>query len=171
MSMFEQKKNEHQLVVFKVGDENFGIDISQVREIVRLLEITHIPKMPAFIDGVINLRGQIVTIIDLAKRLRIPSSPRGNDTRIIVVEIKENTAGMVVDSVSEVLKLSSDDIEEVPTLIGTEVPEQYIRKVGKLENKLLVLLDLNRVLTHEEVTHVERYAKTANSAANKKDAQ
>ncbi len=171
MSMAEQKKNEHQLVVFKIGDEDFGVDISQVREIVRLLEITYMPKAPAFIDGVVNLRGQIVTIIDLAKRLGISSSPRGDDTRIIVIEIEENTVGMIVDSVSEVLRLSSDEIEEVPGFIETEVPEHYIRKVGKLEDRLLVLLDLRRVLTHEEITHVEHHAKASDSAANKEDAQ
>ena len=170
MSIAEQKKNEHQLVVFKIGDEEFGVDISQVREIVRLLEITYMPKAPAFIDGVVNLRGQIVTIIDLAKRLGIPSSPRGNETRIIVIEIEENIVGMIVDSVSEVLRLSSEDVEEVPGFIETEVPEHYIRKVGKLEGRLLVLLDLSCVLTHEEIAHVERHAKVADSVANKKDA-
>jgi purine-binding chemotaxis protein CheW len=157
--MPEEKRSEYQLVVFNVGDEEFGVDISQVREIVRLLEITYMPKAPEFIEGVVNLRGQIVAIIDLAKRLGISSRPRGDTTRIIVIEIGENTVGMVVDSVFEVLRLSSEDIEEVPGLIETEVPEHYIRGVGKLKDRLLVLLDLNRVLTNEEVKHVERHIK------------
>jgi purine-binding chemotaxis protein CheW len=164
--MPEEKRSEYQLVVFNVGDEEFGVDISQVREIVRLLEITYMPKAPEFIEGVVNLRGQIVAIIDLAKRLGISSRPRGDTTRIIVIEIGENTVGMVVDSVFEVLRLSSEDIEEVPGLIETEVPEHYIRGVGKLKDRLLVLLDLNRVLTNEEVKHVERHIK---AAANRKE--
>jgi purine-binding chemotaxis protein CheW len=159
--MPEEKKREYQLVVFKIGNEEFGVDIAQVREIVRLIEITYMPKAPEFIEGVVNLRGQIVAIIDLAKRLGIPSRPRGDVTRIIVVEIGENTVGMIVDSVSEVLRLSSEDIEEVPGLIETEVPEHYIRGVGKLPDRLLVLIDLSRVLTHEEIKHVERHIKTA----------
>jgi len=164
--MPEEKRREYQLVVFKIGDEEFGVDIAQVREIVRLLEITYMPKAPAFIEGVVNLRGQIVAIIDLAKRLGIPSRPRGDTTRVIVIEIGENTVGMIVDSVSEVLRLSSENIEEVPGIIETEVPEHYIRGVGKLKDRLLVLLDLNRVLTSEEVARVERHIK---AAANKKE--
>jgi len=166
VALGEEKRREYQLVVFKIGDEEFGVDIAQVREIVRLLEITYMPKAPAFIEGVVNLRGQIVAIIDLAKRLGIPSRPRGDTTRIIVIEIGENTVGMIVDSVSEVLRLSSENIEEVPGIIETEVPEHYIRGVGKLKDRLLVLLDLNRVLTSEEVARVERHIK---AAANKKE--
>jgi len=164
--MPEEKKKEYQLVVFKIGEEEFGVDISQVREIVRLIEVTYMPKAPAFIEGVVNLRGQIVAVIDLAKRLGIPSRPRGDTTRIIVIEIGENTVGMIVDSVSEVLRISSENIEEVPGLIETEVPEHYIRGVGKLKDRLLVLLDLSRVLSHEEVAKVERHVK---AAANKKE--
>ena len=159
--MPEEKKKEYQLVVFKIGEEEFGVDISQVREIVRLIEVTYMPKAPAFIEGVVNLRGQIVAVIDLAKRLGIPSRPRGDTTRIIVIEIGENTVGMIVDSVSEVLRISSGEIEEVPGLIETEVPEHYIRGVGKLKDRLLVLLDLSRVLSHEEVVRVERHIRVA----------
>ena len=154
-----EKPKEYQLVVFTVGDEEFGVDISQVREIVRLVQITYMPKAPAFIEGVVNLRGQVVPIIDLAKRLGISSKPRSEVTRIVIVEVGENTVGMIVDSVSEVLRLSSDDVEEVPGIIETEVPEHYIRGVGKLKERLLVLLDLNKILTAEEIKHVESHVK------------
>ncbi|MCM8800884.1 MAG: chemotaxis protein CheW [Candidatus Omnitrophica bacterium] len=157
--MLEEKRGEYQLVIFKIGKEEFGVDISQVREIVRLLDITYMPKAPSFIEGVVNLRGQIVAIIDLAKRLGIPSNPRGDSTRIIVIEIEKNTVGMIVDSVSEVLRIPSENIEEIPAIIQTEVPEHYIRGVGKLKDRLLVLLDLNRVLSAEEVTRIERIRK------------
>ncbi len=166
--MAGEKPKEYQLVVFTIGNEEFGVDISQVREIVRLVQITYMPKAPMFIEGVVNLRGQIVAIIDLAKRLGIPSKARGEATRIIVVEIDENTVGMIVDSVSEVLRLSAEQMEQVPSIIDTEVPEHYIRGVGKLKDRLLILLDLNKVLTPEEVEHVERHVKTT-SNANKKE--
>jgi purine-binding chemotaxis protein CheW len=155
-----EKQKESQLVVFTLGDEEFGVDISQVREIVRLVQITYLPKAPVYIEGVVNLRGQVLAVIDLSKRLGVSSKERSEMTRIIVVEVGENTVGMLVDSVSEVLRLSSDCVEEVPSLVETEVPEHYIRGVGKLKDRLLVLLDLNKILTQEEVQHVER-VKTA----------
>jgi len=157
--MAEQKPKEYQLVVFTIGKEEFGVDISQVREIVRLVQITYLPKAPVFIEGVVNLRGQVLAVIDLAKRLGLESQQRGENTRIIVVEVGENTVGMIVDSVSEVLRLSSDCVDEVPSLVDTEVPEHYIKGVGKLKDRLLVLLDLNRILTPEDFQHVERSVK------------
>jgi purine-binding chemotaxis protein CheW len=165
--MAETKPKEYQLVVFKVGNEEFGVDISQVREIVRLVQITYMPKAPAFIEGVVNLRGQVVAIIDLAKRLSIASSPRGEATRIVIVEIEDNTVGMIVDSVSEVLRLPSEDIEDIPTFIDTEVPEHYLRGVGKLQERLLVLLDLNKILTAEEIQHVESHVKAVSDKEKK----
>ncbi len=160
------EKKEYQLVVFKIGDEEFGVDIAQVREIVRLTQITYMPKAPAFIEGVVNLRGQVLAVIALAKKLGISSKPRSDASRIIVVEIGSKTVGMVVDSVSEVLRLSSDQMEEVPSFIETEVPEHYIRGVGKLKDRLLVLLNLSQVLSPEEVQHVERHIKTATGVKN-----
>ena len=159
--MAENKTKEYQLVVFTIGVEEFGVDISQVREIVRLLQITYLPKAPEFIEGVVNLRGQVVAVIDLAKRLGIASKQRGETTRIVIVEFGDNTVGMIVDSVSEVLRLPSDYVEEVPSLITTEIPEPYIWGVGKLKDRLLILLDLKRVLSVEEVQHVERHVKIA----------
>ncbi|MDD5668892.1 MAG: chemotaxis protein CheW [Candidatus Omnitrophica bacterium] len=163
--MATDKAKEYQLVVFTIGDEEFGVDITQVREIVRLVQITYLPKAASFIEGVVNLRGQILAVIDLSKRLGIGSKPRGERTRIIVVEVGENIVGMIVDSVSEVLRLASDSIEEVPSLIDTEVPEHYIRGVGKLKDRLLVLLDLTRILTMEEIKHVEYHVKSISENA------
>ena len=165
--MAQEKQKEYQLVIFAIGNEEFGVDISQVREIVRLIPITYLPKAPEFVEGVVNLRGQVVAVIDLAKRLVIPSKPRGENTRIIIVEIENMTMGMVVDSVSEVLRLSSEHIEDVPSVIQTEVQEHYIYGVGKLsKDRLLVLLDLKKVLTPTEVQHVE---KAVSVSGNKKE--
>lgn len=158
-----EKTKEYQLVVFTIGKEEFGVEISQVREIVRLVQITYLPKAPAFIEGVVNLRGQILPVIDLAKKLGIVSNTRTEATRIIVVEVGGNTVGMIVDSVPEVLRLSSDCVDDVPQLVDTEVPEHYIRGVGKLKDRLLVLLDLNKILTPEEVQHVEHQMKATSN--------
>lgn len=156
--MSEKKKGsgEIQLVIFKIGEEEFGVEINQVREIVKLVSITRMPKAPAFIEGVVNLRGQIITVIDLSRRLDLPSSGRSEATRIMVVEIGENTVGMIVDSVSEVLRLSESDIEDTPSLIETEVHEKYLRGVGKSEDRLLILLDLNEVLSTDEIKHISK---------------
>jgi purine-binding chemotaxis protein CheW len=159
--MAEQKQKEYQLVVFAIGNEEFGVDISQVREIVRVVEITYLPKAPSFVEGVVNLRGQVLAVIDLAKRIGVASKERGENTRIIVVEVGENTVGMIVDSVSEVLRLPAELVEEVPSLVETEVPEHYIRGVGKLKDGLLVLLDLKKILSPEEFQHVEKHLKGA----------
>lgn len=166
--MAEKKTGkEYQLVVFSIGNEEFGVEIWQVREIVRLVQITYLPKAPVFIEGVVNLRGQVLAVIDLAKRLGIESHPRTESTRIIVVEVENNTVGMIVDSVSEVLRLSSEDVDEVPMLVDTEIPEHYIRGVGKLTDRLLVLLDLNRILTPEEAKSVEHQVKAVSGENNK----
>lgn len=158
-----KKMQEYQLVVFKIHNEEFGVDINQVREIVRTVQITYLPKAPSFIEGVVNLRGQVVAIIDLAKRLGISSKPMIDTTRIIIVERGDNVIGMIVDSVSEVLRIPAQQVEELPNLIETKVPEHYIRGVAKLKERLLVLLDLNKILTAEEVEHVEQHIKTASA--------
>ena len=168
MSDVQRGSGEIQLVVFKIGEEEFGVEINQVREIVKLVSITRMPKAPAFIEGVVNLRGQIITVIDLSRRLDLPSSGRSESTRIMVVEIGENTVGMIVDSVSEVLRLSSDAIEDTPSLIDTEVHEKYLRGVGKIEDRLLILLDLNEVLSTEEIKHISKQNDIIKDSTDKK---
>lgn len=156
----KRSKEEIQLVVFNIGEEEFGVEINQVREIVKLVSITRMPKAPQFIEGVVNLRGQIITVIDLAKRLDLPSLGKTEATRIMVVEVGSNTVGMIVDSVSEVLRLSMDSIEDTPSLIDTEVHERYLRGVGKSEDRLLILLDLNEVLSSDEIHHMSKHAES-----------
>ncbi|MFA5100764.1 MAG: chemotaxis protein CheW [Candidatus Omnitrophota bacterium] len=157
--MADEKPHEYQLVAFTIGDQEFGMDINQVREIIRLVQITHLPKAPVFIEGAVNLRGQVLAVVDLAKRIGLKAKERGSTTRIIVVDVGDNTVGMIVDSVSEVLRLSSNCMEEVPSLVNTEVPEHYIRGIVKLKDRLLVFLDLNMIITPDEFSHVERHVK------------
>jgi purine-binding chemotaxis protein CheW len=149
---------EVQLVVFQLGTEEFGVDIKQVKEIIKVTEITRIPNSPSFVEGVINLRGQITTIMDLRKRLDLAVSEQTENTRIIIVELEKNTIGMIVDSVAEVLRLPRSEIEPTPS-ISTEVDTEYIMGVGKLSaedrDRLLILLDLTKVLSQEEAAQIE----------------
>jgi len=147
---------EIQLVIFKIGKEEFGVNIHQVKEIVLLTSITPIPHAPKFIEGVVSLRGQILAVMDLAKRLELSSQPRSEKTRIIVVEVENNTVGMIVDEVTEVLRLPIDKIEKPPQIIESEVEQKYIKGVGKLDDRLLILIDLVNVLSLEEKEEVKK---------------
>lgn len=143
-----------QLVSFKVGEEEFGVNILQVHEINRMTEITRVPKAPDFVEGVINLRGKIIPIIDLRKRFGLPPKERDKNIRIIVVDIKGQTIGFIVDSVSEVIRLPRENIDDAPDLV-TGIDAEYIKGVGKMDNKLLILLDLEKILTRQEVEKVK----------------
>ena len=141
-----------QIVVFKLQDEEFGVDISQIREVIRPTEITRIPKSPEFICGIINLRGIITLIIDLRKRLGISQKEIGENTRILVAEMNDMTIGMIVDEVIEIISLQTSDIEPISSY-GDEF--KYLKGIGKLGERLIVLIDLNMIITEEEVGNIE----------------
>ena len=138
-----------QLVSFKLGKEEFGVDILKVQEINRMLEITEMPNSPDFVEGIVNLRGRIIPVVDLKKRLKMPAKEHDNSTRIIVVELNGKTIGFIVDEVSEVLRIESN-ITEPPPEMTAGIDSDYITAVAKLDDRLLILLDLNRVLSEEE---------------------
>lgn len=138
-----------QLVSFNLGSEEFGVDILMVQEINRMLDITKVPKSPDFVEGVINLRGRVIPIINLRKRFGLPGKDNDKQTRIVVVTIEGKILGLVVDAVSEVLRLPADTIEPPPPMVSG-VEAEYINGVGKLDDKLLILLDLNKILTKKE---------------------
>ncbi len=138
-----------QLVGFKLGKEEFGVDILKVQEINRMLEITEMPNSPEFVEGIVNLRGRIIPIVYLKKRLNMELKKHDSSTRIIVVEVEGQTIGFVVDEVSEVLRIESKIIEPAPPIVGG-LRSDYIIGVAKLEDRLLILLDLNKVLSVEE---------------------
>ena len=127
-----------QLVTFKLENDEFGVDILRVQEINRMMNITKIPNAPTFTEGVINLRGKIIPIIDLRKKLGFVSRVYDKSTRIIVVELDGIVLGFVVDSVSEVLRIPRDIIEPPPSIIGN-VESDFIEGVGKLQDRLLIL--------------------------------
>ncbi|MBV8298968.1 MAG: chemotaxis protein CheW [Candidatus Eremiobacteraeota bacterium] len=143
-----------QVVSFKLGSEEYGVDIAQVQEINRMVAVTHVPRAPQFMEGVINLRGQLIPIIDLRARFGMPRADHTKNTRIVVTEIGAKRVGMVVDSVSEVLRLPLEQIEPAPEMI-TGVETEYIRGVGKIEERLIILLDLARIISGSEKRELE----------------
>lgn len=144
-----------QLVSFKLGKEEFGVDILKVQEINRMLKITEMPNAPEFVEGIVNLRGRIIPVIDLKKRLRMETKERDNSTRIIVVELSGKTVGFIVDEVSEVLRIEPHITEPPPEMVAG-ISSDYITAVAKLDDRLLILLDLNKVLTLKENEVLER---------------
>ena len=141
----QQEEKLHHLVTFSLGREEYGVDISSVQEIIRATDITPVPGAPAHVRGVINLRGKIIPVVDLRSRFRMPVGVVTDAQRIIVIELNGKRLGMLVDGVSQVIKLSSAIIEEIPEEAIT-LDQNYIKGVGKLEGRLIIILDLNRAL-------------------------
>lgn len=160
MTDLEEKKDQKgllQLVSFKIGEEEFGVDILSVQEINRMSQITKVPNTPDFIEGVINLRGRIVPVIDLRVKLGMIRKEHGKDTRIVVVELKGKTMGFIVDEVNEVLRISKDITEAPPDIVGG-VNSEYITSIGKLDDRLLILLDLEKILSFSDLNLIETTA-------------
>lgn len=144
-----------QLVSFKIEEEEFGIDILKVQEINKMLNITKVPNAPHFVDGVVNLRGRIIPVIDLRTRLGLPRKAHDSKTRIVVVELAGNTIGFIVDEVSEVLRIPRNITEPPPPMVAG-INSDYITAVGKLEDKLLILLDLEKIFAYDEINKLNQ---------------
>jgi purine-binding chemotaxis protein CheW len=136
---------ETHIVGFRVGRETYGVPIRTLHEIVRVPEITAVPDAPDYLEGVINLRGKIVSVIDLRKRFGQPATPLDRNSRILVVEHLGRLAGMIVDSASEVLKIPESDIETAPAMMQ-EGGLDCVTGLGKYQGRLIILLDINKVL-------------------------
>lgn len=137
-----------QLVTFHLDGEEYAIDILKVQEIIRMLDVTRVPNTPAFVEGVINLRGKVVPVIGLRERFGLPRREFEGQSRIVVVEVGGTVAGLVVDSVSEVLRISEAIVEPPPQL--AKMDRDYISGVGKLQDRLLLLLDVDRLMSDTE---------------------
>lgn len=138
-----------QIVVLDLGGEAYGVEIGRVEEIIRMQAITRVPNGPAFIEGVTNLRGRVIPVLDLRKRFGLPASDATRRSRIVVGELGEHTVGLVVDGVSEVLQLSPGAVEPPSTLV-TSADSGFLRGVAKLDERLILLLDLSRILSRSE---------------------
>ncbi len=147
-SFAEATENETQVVTFQLAREEYAIDILQVQEIVMMTRITRMPKAPHFIEGIVNLRGQMIPIIDMRKRFSLAEAEHDSDTRIIIVDIGE-TVGMVVDGVRDVIRLPDSAISPPPPMIQG-ISAEYLKGIGQFDDRLLIMLDLEKVLTAEE---------------------
>ena len=141
----EYSNNEEQLVVFKLGREEYGVSILNVQEIKRITEITRVPYTPEFIKGVMNLRGSVLPVFDLKKRLDLPDNAYSDDARIVIVKVDEVTLGVIVDAVSEVLTIGQENIEP-PQVVAGGVIANYLSGIGKINSRLLILLDINSII-------------------------
>ena len=149
----ETAQSEKQLVVFDLSSEAYGIDIGTVREIIRLQDITRVPKTPEFVEGVINLRGKVIPVLDLRKRFDLEVADQSEENRIVVVDIRGQDIGMVVDAVTEVLRIPANSVEPPSSVIVT-ADSDYLVGIAKLEQRMIILLDLERVLSDTDMGEV-----------------
>lgn len=145
----KQKQGETQLVVFVLEKEDFACNISDVREVLKMVRVTPLPRSLDFVEGVINLRGEVIPVLDLRRRFGLQETLRTEKSRIIIVEVESRMVGLIVDSVSEVIRLSNNQIQEAPDHVAGN-RTHLIVGVGKIEERLLIILNLERILTTEE---------------------
>ena len=151
-------EKDHQVVGFRIGKETYGVRIGSVREIVRVPEITIVPNAPEAIEGVINLRGKIIPVMDLRKRFGNAGIQPDKKNRILVVELESRLLGLIVSSASEVLKIPPSEIEP-PGTVFAEGESSYVTGVGKLKGRLIILLDIARLLRQPEFKKFEEAAE------------
>jgi chemotaxis signal transduction protein len=158
-----QELSEVQLVTFMLGAEEFGVPISQIQEIDRLGKITKVPNAAKFIEGVTNLRGEVIPVLDTRKRFELETKPSDDRTRIIIVDLGGVKTGLVVDSVREVLNLAKKDIAPPPEAIGSGIDQQFISGIGKVDagKRMIVLLDVEKILSRQEHVHLSEVSHAA----------
>ncbi len=142
-----------QFISFSVGDEEYGLELLRVKEVIRVREITWLPKAPSFVKGIINLRGDVIPIIDLRDKFGLEAKEATANTRVIVVEVDGKLMGMIVDSASQVVRIPADQIDPPPPVLGG-FSQEFITGVGKMDDKLIILLNSDAVLTAEERTQL-----------------
>lgn len=152
-----------QVVGFRIGNETFGVRIGSVREIVRVPEITSVPSAPDTVEGVINLRGKIIPVMDLRKRFGHVDIQPDKKNRILVVELQNKLIGLIVNAASEVLKIPPSEIE-APGSVFAEGESSYVTGVGKLKGRLIILLDVSKLLRQQEVKKLEEAADLVGAA-------
>ena len=150
-------RSEIQVVGFYIGEDEYAIYINKVREIYPMTDIRKIPKAPPFVEGVINLRGLIVPVIDLRKRFDMPPNENRQSAKILIVELEKNQVGMIVDNVSEVMRFYADEIEKTPPMFSASIDSQYIQGVANLNEKLIILLDIEKLFSFEEQSVLKNF--------------
>jgi purine-binding chemotaxis protein CheW len=154
--------NEVQVVTFNLGRETYGVKVTEVREIVKLENITRVPRTQSFIEGVMNLRGQITTVVDLRRLMAVAdASPGGAQNRIIVAEIGDSQMGLLVDSVQDVMRIAPESILPPPRAVSEQAAARYLSGICRLPDRLVLLLDVCRILGGEELGRAAETARTA----------
>lgn len=143
-----------QMVIFNVDRESYGVDIGQVIEIIKPLDIVKVPNTPEFIEGLINLRGKVHAIFNLRKKFKLPAIEMDDNTKIIIVSVNGTNIGFIVDAVNEIVRVEESDIESTPSVV-TGIHSKYISGVAKLADKMIIMLDLNIVLSAAETDAVK----------------
>ncbi len=153
------------IVGFRIGRETFGVPISLVHEIVRVPDITAVPEAPDYVEGVINLRGKIISVVDLRKRFGETEIKVHKKNRILVVEVSGKLVGLMVDSASEVLKIPPSEVD-LPPNVFEEGELNYVTGVGKLHSRLIILIDLTKILQKGELRRLEEFHEHQSAAAS-----
>jgi len=161
--MGEANSDQLQLVTFDVAGEEFAVDILTVREINRMMTLTRVPNSPPEVEGVINLRGKIIPVIDLRRRFGLTQSDHSQDSRIVVVEVSERVVGFIVDRVHEVLRIQKSIVEPAPEMVCS-IDSDFIAGVGKLEDRLVILLDVAKLFADGIMKKLDRVAAGAANA-------
>lgn len=149
---------ENQLIIFKLGEEEFGVGIQDVREIITVPEITKIPSAEDYILGIIKLRGKIIVALDLEKKLKLLPSIDTKDKRIIIVELEGESVGMLVDSCNQVIRIKSDKIEDAPKSITNKIGVNYLNGVAIIDGRLIILLKMNKVFEGRIIENIKQMA-------------
>lgn len=153
-----EKETRIQLVTFCIENEEYGMDILHVQEIIRMIEITKMPNVPDFMDGVINLRGKVIAVVNLRKRFGLAPKDRDNLTRVIVVNLKGMVMGFVVDAVSEVLRIPANTVDPTPSVVEN-CNSNFVSGVGKLQNRLLILINLAKIMDDHELNQLKQLSE------------
>jgi len=139
-----------QLVSFHLDNEEYGVEVLKVREIIRMVNITHMPNTPPYVEGIINLRGKVIPIISMRKRFGLMDMESNNQTRVIIMDVGGELLGFTVDAVSEVIRVSANEIQPAPSVASGGIGQEYIEGVINHADRLLVLLNLDMMFSHEE---------------------
>ncbi len=150
----EELEDQRQFIRFRIADGDYGLELLRVKEVIRLTEVTRLPKEPPFVKGIINLRGDVIPIIDLRERLGFEPRERSRSTRVIVVETDGRLMGMVADSASQVVRIAANQIEPPPPT-PYHASQRYIHGVGKLDGKIIILLNIDALLSMDERAALE----------------
>jgi purine-binding chemotaxis protein CheW len=151
---------EKQMVLFQLGSETYGLDIATVHEIIRMQPVTKVPKAPVYVEGVINLRGKVIPVIDIGKRFGFEKAQENKNNRIVVVYLQDTTMGIVVDAVTEVIRIPNDAVEPVSDIVTTGNSE-YLQGIAKMQDKMVILLALEKLLASDN--HLANMARNANA--------